>query len=94
MSDIDYDKLEQALRAVVSGTANLESACGDMVIEAARAHLATLPGWKNVEMVRWTLVSPSGRCGAANYDDERQARCVCPSGWSVVRLTGTRRVRA
>jgi hypothetical protein len=62
------------------------------VIAAARAHLAMLPRWKEIEVVRWTIVNGAGR-GTAIYDDEGTARCACPAEWQVVKLTGTAKVR-
>jgi len=88
-NEIDPEKLEEAL-AVVEDFSRGPHA--DVVIAAARAHLATLPRYLNVEVVRWLIVRPSG-VGTSLYDEEGTARCACPNGWQVVKLTGTARVR-
>ena len=90
MSDIDPQKLEEALD-VYDTRVNL-SPRAKVVIAAARAHLATLPRYKDVEVMTWLLVDPTGTAYTA-YHDEGQARRTCPDEWQVVKLTGTARVK-
>jgi hypothetical protein len=90
MSDIDAEKLEEALDSY-DGREN-RSPRAKMVLAAARAHLATLPQYLNVEVVTWCLVDSTGR-NCTTYDDEGMARCACPDEWQVVKLTGTAKVR-
>lgn len=87
---IDAKELEDALDAIERMPRGRHA---ELILSAARAHLATLPRYKDVEVVRWCTVSPAGNLDVAHYDDEGEARCACPDGWSVVRLTGTARVR-
>lgn len=86
---IDAKELEEALDAIERMPRGRHA---ELILSAARAHLATLPRYKDVEVVRWCIVNAGGQ-GVTNYDNEGQAHCACPDGWSVVRLTGTARVR-
>jgi hypothetical protein len=86
---IDAKELEEAINAI---ELTPKGRYADILIAAARAHLATLPRYLNVEVVRWLIVRPSG-VGTSLYDEEGTARCACPDGWQVVKLTGTARVR-
>jgi hypothetical protein len=73
----------------------------DIDAEKLEAALAAIEGWSRgpnaevvlaAEVVRWCIVGPAG--GTYNsFHDEGQARCACPVGWQVVKLTGTARVR-
>lgn len=87
---IDAKELEEALDTIERMPRGRHA---ELILSAARAYLATLPRYLNVEVVRWCIVSPDGHRGTVNYDEEGMARCACPVGWSVVRLTGTVRVR-
>jgi hypothetical protein len=86
---IDTKELEEAISAVEQMP---KGRYADILIAAARAHLVTLPRYKDVEMVTWCLVDPTGK-NYTIYRDEKQARCACPDEWQVVKLTGTARVR-
>ena len=65
-----------------------------MGIAAARAHLATLPRYKEVEVEKWAVIDASGGCIGA-YDLEKDALTVASghSEWFPVRLTGTAKVK-
>ena len=86
---IDPQELEEALNAI---ELTPRGRYADILIAAARAHLATLPRYKDVEVVTWLLVDPTGTAYTA-YHDEGQARRTCPDEWQVVKLTGTARVK-
>lgn len=95
MSDIDPEKLEQALRLYRDGTNDVPAL--QTIIAAARAHLATLPKLKEVEVEAWAVVSCNGTAQAF-YDStcKRLAENHVEEvpGRQVVRLTGTAKVRA
>lgn len=65
------------------------------VFAAAKALLSTLPRFKEVEVVRWALLSAGG-VNLGVYDSEEAAERAMGAyeGRSVVRLTGTAKVRA
>ena len=86
---IDAKELEHALDAIEQMP---RGRYADLILSAARAHLAMLPRYKDVEVVRWCLVDSTGTPNET-YLEEGRARCICPDGWSVVKLTGTARVR-
>ena len=86
---IDAKELEDALDGIEQMP---RGRYADLILSAARAHLATLPRYKDVEVVRWCLVSATGH-GHSFYAEEEMARGQCPDGWSVVKLTGTARVK-
>jgi hypothetical protein len=106
MSDIDPEKLEEAIKAALDRAAygtqsNAPYASGPnaqqhlMLACAAGAHLATLPRYKEVEVESWVIVDSKGAIGAFLYNTQSQALC---SGHmrvdhSVVRLTGTAKVK-
>jgi hypothetical protein len=83
---IDAKELEEALDVFEQMPRNEYE---DLILSAARAHLATLPRWKDVEVKRWAFFNSTGQSGTMLYDNEGQARTACPYGWSVVKLTGT-----
>lgn len=86
MSDIDAEKLEKAL-AYASAAGDYMNADQKLLLAAARAHLTTLPRWKNVEVVKWILSAPDGD-SCLLYATESAAIRECPEGWQIVRLTG------
>ena len=86
---IDAKELEEALDVFEQMPRNEYE---DLILSAARAHLATLPRYKDVEVMTWLLVDPTGTAYTA-YNDEGQARRTCPDEWQVVKLTGTARVK-
>ena len=91
MSDIDPQELEEALD-VYDTRVNL-SPRAKVVIAAARAHLAMLPLYKDVKVVRWAIVDPNGSL-CSLFEEEGMARTACPDGRAVVKLTGTMSVEA
>lgn len=86
---IDAKELEHALDAVEQMP---RGRYADLILSAARAHLATLPRYKDVEVMAWLIVDPTGTAYTA-YSDEGPARRTCPDEWQVVKLTGTARVK-
>jgi hypothetical protein len=99
MSDIDPEKLEQALFVVAVnagawGPADYRAA-ERMVMDAARAHLATLPKWKEVEREYYEVTDVYGNPHGV-YSSLGAAESIARlrAGRVVVRLTGTAKVRA
>lgn len=90
MSDIDPEKLEEAIQ-YCEGAA---SGYGRIVLAAARAHLATLPRFKEVEMVRWAVVTEDGDWhGVYLREEDAKFRVAQSDKLSIVRLTGTAKVK-
>jgi len=97
MSDIDPEKLEEALNAADMAGRGYITGSQAIIMAAARAHLATLPKFKEVEVEAWAVVSCNGTAQAfyestckrlaENHVEEVPGR-------QVVRLTGTAKVRA
>jgi predicted ArsR family transcriptional regulator len=90
---IDPQELEEALDNVENMP---KGRYADILIAAARAHLATLPKWKDVEVTAWAIVSAHGRVEALFNATERGAATTHVDrfpGTSLVRLTGTAKVR-
>ena len=90
---IDPEKLEEGLKLWedVSCDARFKA-----VVEAARAHLASLPRYKEVEAEAWVVVDAQGRVGAFLYHNDADARDAANErghGAQAVRLTGTAKVR-
>jgi hypothetical protein len=94
MSDIDAKELEEAINAI---ELTPRGRYADILIAAARAHLATLPRWTDIEVERWVLVNNAGIQGPCSYGCAEEAEEAlthkCYDGWQVVKLTGTARVR-
>ena len=101
---IDAEKLEEAILFVESivdmdrgefGPSDWERA--RLAAFAAREHLAALPKWKEVEVVQWVPVDQNGDVQGC-WDHESQARdsvgLWLEDKLSIVRLTGTAKVRA
>lgn len=99
--EIDADELEAAIRFVESiadmdraefGPSDWERA--KLTAAAARAHLATLPRWKEVEFVRHLVVTRRTEYGP--FLDEEDAIGVARGHQdaTIVRLTGKAKVRA
>ena len=90
MSDIDPEKLEEAIE-------QYEQYRGDVigiVVAAARAHLATFQRWKSLEIEQFAVVGWDGRCHGC-WREEKEANLHARRfGNTVVRLTGTAKVRA
>ena len=103
MSDtIDPEKLEEAIR--VYGEVDGAEALG-VLVSAARAHLATLPRFKEVEVWRVEWAHPAHAMGrrwkpyAAHYLTEAEAvekaqRCENhPENHACIRITGPHKQR-
>lgn len=97
---IDAEKLEEAIRFVESiadmdraefGPADWERA--KLTAAAARAYLATLPRYKEVEFVRYLVTTARGDFGP--FVDEKDAEGVAfpHQDATIVRLTGTAKVK-
>lgn len=89
---IDAEKLEKAIqRYEVFNREDLK-----LVTDAASAHLATLPRYKEVEVVRWALYEDNLSIMVCTTSDEVVAKEFVPArpGNQSVRLTGTAKVRA
>jgi hypothetical protein len=94
MSDIDPEKLERALNSIEELSAGFLSFGQELIVKAARAHLATLPRFKEVEVVQWATFD--GRDVYRVFDHEEAAQKYasdCNSGLVVVRLTGTAKIK-
>jgi hypothetical protein len=99
---IDAEKLEGAIREYAKLYPNMddgETQVG-LVLAAARAYLATLPRWKEVEVADWAVINRYGAIVGNFREDEcgarQSARQRSLSGhdeYSVVRLTGTAKVK-
>lgn len=93
MSEIDPEKLEEALAFYGNGSAN--SPKFDVIHAAARAHLATLPRYKEVEVEGWMVINSHGVPVCA-HQHEMAARNYLEHGGvpgdRIVRLTGTAKV--
>lgn len=98
MSDIDPVKLEEAIQ-------QYEQYTGDViriVVDAARAHLATLPRFKEVEVWRVEWAHPGNKSWkpyVAHYLTEWEATakadscCNHPENHACVRVTGPHKQR-
>lgn len=94
MSDIDPEKLEKAIAYYGDDARENEGAPKlGLIIKAARAHLATLPRFKEVEVAVWGRVV-GGRLMGWSENREEVDENVLRYGGHVVRLTGTAKVRA
>ena len=92
---IDANALAEELK--VAAETWSEEAKGGLIVAAARAHLATLPRYKEVEVSSWVVVDAQGRVGAFLYHTDADARDAAHErghGSQAVRLTGTAKVRA
>tara|TARA_R110000868_G_scaffold19297_2_gene83096 strand:- start:10883 stop:11161 length:279 start_codon:yes stop_codon:yes gene_type:complete len=91
---MDAKELEEALDVIEQKP---RGRYADILIAAARAHLTTLPRWKDVEVERWVLFNRAGRQGPFSYECAEEAEEAltheCYEGWNVVKLTGTARVK-
>jgi hypothetical protein len=96
MSDIDPEKLEEALAYYGEGKRGADKL--EVIFTAARAHLATLPRWKEVEVERWTGIDSDGTVLCVAFHSEAELLEYAISNWhdvvTPVRLTGTAKVRA
>ncbi len=94
MSNIDPDKLERALDEAARWERNHPAAVwAPRVLAAARAHLATLPRWKEVEVECWAVVDSDGEAVEAWLVEESARLDAEDTGGTVVRLTGTGKVK-
>jgi len=95
MTDIlDAEELDEALKMFDRPAYIIPS---DMrpIFAAARAHLATLPRWKEIEVETWRVYDKSGQWrGYETSKSEAQEIAGLHPGWQAVRLTGTAKVRA
>lgn len=93
MSDIDPEKLEAAL-GFCDATDDWAHHT-QLVVAAARAHLATLPRWKEVEVEKWAVMRGNGQMvSCLVYDSEEEAiREETGSGITVFRLTGAAKIK-
>lgn len=88
---IDAKELEHALDAIEQMPRNEYE---DLILSAARAHLATLPRWKEVEVVHWAVVDRDGSVDSSwSSREEADSRARRFGFEQVVRLTGTARVK-
>ena len=89
---IDAKELREAIdayREVYTGRSkNMQIS---LVLDAAEAHLATLP--REVEVDGWVLVWPDGKRGAFIYNSEHDALHHADVGQTAVRLTGTATIK-
>jgi len=90
MSDIDPEKLEQALDIHGYGNRGENFA---LIVAAARAWLAQQPRFKEVEVEAWGRFV-EGRIVGWAHDREEVAENIRRFGGEAVRLTGTAKVRA
>lgn len=94
MSDIDPEKLEEGLKlwGGVSRDPRFE-----VMVAAARAHLATLPRFKEVDVVRWHAVDRYGNVLTPSFATESELLNYAKHNWTCaiapVRLTGTAKVK-
>lgn len=94
---IDAEKLEEAVAECVRWLGVRRENCPDglkVVVAFAEDHLATLPRYKEVEVAQWASVDHAGEVHGV-WDHESQARdsVGLDDGLSVVRLTGTAKVK-
>lgn len=88
---IDPEKLEEAIKDV---SERLYSAAGLRVIAAARAHLSTLPRFKEVEVEAFAVVDNDGEPMEVWLVQKNARLDAEEMNGTVVRLTGTAKVRA
>lgn len=102
MTPIDPEKLEEALPLIKAYAAGKPintdrfDAVFDVVISAARAHLATLPRVKEVEFVQWATFTTGGAIWSSALSEEAaraEAECSQSPKLVAVRLTGTAKVK-
>lgn len=95
MSEIDPEKLKEALKDYVDYERRFGLLPRErVVIEAARAHLATLPRFKEVEVVQWCVITATGVIWESfDSADDAEQYASQEAGRSVVRLTGTAKVK-
>lgn len=92
MSDIDPGELEKALAWMESHTPYGNRS--DILAAAARAHLATLPRYKEVEVVQWAACDEHDVFQCFDHEeDAREYVGTDPNRLVVVRLTGTAKVK-
>lgn len=89
MSDIDPEKLEADI-AEAERTGFV--VCPSLITHAARAHLATLPRWKEIEVSVWKVVDSHGNYGTDCTQEEAE-RISQMTACHAVRLTGTAKVK-
>ena len=85
---IDAGELKEALDAIEHMP---RGRYADLILSAARAHLATLPRWKDIEVEQWAVIDSSGSVQGV-YDDLTKARAAKSCDY-LVRLTGTVKVK-
>lgn len=90
---IDAEQLAEALEYYSNGRSQ-NGRHLDLIFAAARAHLATLPRYKEVEVNRWIVMLADG-CSIGVYETLETAQ-----EWSanyprsqIVRLTGTAKIK-
>lgn len=100
MTHISPEKLEEAIKIAEEnlggwGPSDLRRT-QRMLLDVAKAHLATLPHFKEVEVEQWAVVATNGAI-CASFKHEHAAIAYvkdCEPACQVVRLTGTAKVRA
>lgn len=93
MSDIDPEKLADAV-AYYDNDAQPAALQFYEILNAARAHLATLPRFKEVEVVQWAACDEHDVFQCFDHEaDAREYAGTDPNGLVVVRLTGTAKVK-
>lgn len=94
MSDIDREKLEAALEAVALAEGYMSSHQA-ILVAAARAHLATLPRFKEVEREAWEVLDHDGVChGIFGTEEGAHRMSLHADDRFIIRLTGIAKVRA
>lgn len=95
MSEIDPDKLAAAV-AYYDNDCRPAAPQFYELLAAARAHLATLPRYKEVEVVQWAVCDEHDVFRVFDHEEAAQSYALdcCSTGLAVVRLTGTAKVRA
>ena len=91
MTDIDPEKLEEALNYFRRD--GVWSWQQEQLIAAARAYLATLPRYKEVEFARYLVVTSRGEFGPYLEEKDAQGVAFPHQDATIVRLTGTAKVK-
>ena len=87
---IDANALAEELK--VAAETWSEEAKGGLIVAAARELLATLPRFKEVEVVQFAVVSRFGHV-LSIWAEEHEATRRLGKGDTIVRLTGTAKVK-
>ena len=89
---IDANALAEELK--VAAETWSEEAKGGLIVAAARELLATLPRFKEVEFVRYLVTTSRGDYGPFVDEKDAQGVALPHQDATIVRLTGTAKVRA